>query len=260
MAVDLSPGSALVYPGYQTQWGLEQFLFSAQGNDLEHSRKADKIAGDGFGARVRNSLPGMMDGSLKIKGLATMDKGTLNWQLNQWMGRKSPVNAWFALEGLTALSPITMQPSSIIDNSVTAKLKDAVDFSLELDARGAFDDGVILLSPQTLLTGASGTGSTDLNANFGGATTTGGVGQLHIWAFDGGTSPGVTIKIQHSPDGTTWTDLIVFAAATAVGSQRIKLPSTTTINPYVQATWAITGTPTDVQVLLGFARGINLNV
>lgn len=260
MAVDLSPGSALVYPGYQTQWGLEQYLFSAQGNDLEHSRKADKIAGDGFGARVRNSLPGMMDGSLKIKGLATMDKGTLNWQLNQWMGRKSPVNAWFALEGLNALSPITMQPSSIIDNSVTAKLKDAVDFSLELDARGAFDDGVILLSPQTLLTGTSGTGSVDLNTNFGGATTTGCVGQLHVWAFDGGTSPGVTVTIQHSPDGTTYTPLITFSAQTALGSQRIKLPSTTTVNPYVQATWTTSGTPTDVQVLLGFARGINLNV
>jgi hypothetical protein len=260
MAVDISPGAALVYPGYQTQWGLEQYLFSAQGNDLEHGRKADKIAGDGFGARVRNSLPGMMDGSLKIKGLATMDKGTLNWQLNQWMGRRSPVNAWFALEGLTALSPITMQPSSIIDNSVTAKLKDAVDFSLELDARGAFDDGIILLSPQDLLVGASGTGSTDLNANFGGATTTGCVGQLHVWALDGGTTPAVTVKIQHSPDGTTWTDLVTFPAMSAAGSKRIKLSSTTTVNSYIQAVWTATGTPTDVQVLLGFARGINLNV
>lgn len=259
MAVSLTQ-VASVYPGFNTHWGIEQYLFSAQGNDLEHSRKADKIAADGFGARVKNSLTGMLEGALKVKGLATMDKGTLNWQINQWTGRKSPVNAWFALEGLAALQPITLQPSAIVDASITAKLKDAVDFSLELDARGAFDDGVILLSPSTLLTGASGTGSTDLNTLYGGATTNGATGQLHVWAFDGGTSPTVTVTIQHSPDGTTWTPLISFVAMNAVGSQRIALPSTTTINPYVQATWTATGAPTDVQVLLGFARGINFNL
>jgi hypothetical protein len=153
-----------------------------------------------------------------------------------------------------------MQPSSIIDASITAKLKDAIDFSLELDARGAYDDGVILLSPQHLLSGASGTGSTDLNAGFGGATTTGATAQLHVWAIDGGTSPSVTVTIQHSPDGTTWTPLMSFSAMTAIGSQRVVLPSTSTVNTQVQATWTTSGSPTDVQVLLGFARGIDLDV
>jgi hypothetical protein len=260
MAIDLNQVT-VAYPGYKAQWGLEQYLFGAQGNDIEHSRKADKIDGSGFGTRVRNSLPGMQEGSLKIKGLAAMDRGSLNWQINQWFGRKSPVNAWYALEGLTALSPITMQPSSIIDASISAKLKDAVDFNLELDARGAYNDGFILLSPQNLLTGASGTGSSmNDTAYYGGATTTGGVGQLHVWAFDGGTTPSVTVTVQHSPDGVTWTNLIAFAAQSTLGSQRITLPSTTTINPYIQAIWSATGSPTDVQVLCAFARGVNLDV
>jgi hypothetical protein len=244
---------------------MEKFLYSMQGNDLEFSQKADKIAGDAFGARYKNSLSGMMDGSLKVKGLSTQAKGQLNWQLDQWQGRKSPINAWFALEGMEPLSPITMMPTSIVDNSVTAKLKDAVDFSCELDARGAVDKGVILLSPAHLLTGSSGTGSADLNTNFGGATSSGGVGYLFVWALDGGTSPTVTVTIQHSPDGTSYTPLMAFAAAPApvvgqAGSQRIKLPSVTTINPYVQATWTASGSPTDVQVLCGFSRGVNLNV
>lgn len=258
MAIDLT-GVTQFYPGYQAQWGIEEHVFSAQGNDIEHGRKADKIDGSGFGTRVRNSLPGLQDGTLKIKGLAAMSKGSLNWQINQWFGRVSPVNAWYAMQGLDALSPITLQPSSIIDASISAKLKDAVDFSLELDARGAYDDGFILLSPKTLLTGASGTGSQDINTLFGGTTTTGGVGQLHVLAIDGGTSPSVTVKIQHSPDGTTWTDLVTFSSRTAVGAQRVTLPSTTTINPFVQSTWTTTGTPTDVQVLCAYARGVNLN-
>jgi hypothetical protein len=259
MAIDVNQVTS-AFPGYKTQWGIEQYLFGAQGNDLEHGRKADKVDGSGFGTRVRNSLPGMQDGTLKIKGLAVMDKGTLNWQVNQWFGRKSAVNSWYALEGLTALAPITLQPSSIVDMSISAKLKDAVDFSLELDARGAYNDGFILLSPQTLLSGASGTGSVDDNTLFGGATTTGAAAQLHVWAIDGGTSPSVTVTIQHSPDGTTWTSLISFVAATTVGSQRITLPSTTTVNAQVRANWTLSGSPTDAQVLVGFARGVNLDL
>lgn len=258
MAIDLAQQS-LFYPGYKAQWGVEQFVWSARANDIEHSLKADKVDGSTFGTRVRNSLPGLQDGSLKVKGVAALEKGEILYWVNQWFGRKSPVNAWYALEGLDALQPITMQPSSIIDASRSAKLKDANDFSLELDARGAYNDGVILLSPKNLLTGSSGTGSIDDNTLYGGATTTGGAAQLHVLAFDGGTNPSVTVTIQHSPDGTTWTNLISFSAASALGSQRITLPSTTTINAQVKATWTVSGSPTDVQVLLGFARGVNLD-
>lgn len=259
MAIDLNQVT-IAYPGYQAQWGLEQYLFGAQGNDISHSRKADKVDGSGFGTRVRNSLPGMQEGSLKIKGLAAMEKGALGWQLNQWFGRRSPVNAWYALEGLEALSPITMQPSSIIDSSISAKLKDAVDFDLELDARGAYNDGTILLSPAHPLTTSTGTGSLDDNTLYGGSTQTGAAAQLHVWALDGGTAPSVSVTIQHSVDGVTWTTLTTFTTVSVIGSQRITLPSTTVVNAKVQAIWTLTGAPTGVQVLLGFARGVNLNV
>lgn len=262
MAIDVNQVT-IAYPGYNTQWGIEQYLFGCQGNDLQHSRKADKIDVSGFGTRKRNSIPGMQDGSLKIKGLATMDRGTMNWQLAQWFGRKSPVNAWFALEGLDLGLPLTMQPSSIIDHSISAKLKDAVDFDLELDSRGAFDDGTILLSPTTLLVGSSGTGILRDDTNYGGATTSGAAAQLHVWAFDGGTTPSVTVTLQHSPDGTTWTSFPAaynFTVANTLSSQRIQIPAGITINQKIQAIWTTTGSPTDVQVLCGFARTPNLNV
>ena len=41
---------------------------------------------------------------------------------------------------------------------------------------------------------------------------------------------------------------------------RVVLPSTTTINAQVQATYTLAGSPTDVQVLCGFARGVNLDI
>lgn len=249
-----------VYPGYNTNWGIEQFLFSAQGNKLQHSRKADKIVADAFGTQVHNSLPGLRDGSLKINGLSTMDRGTLNWQLSQWFGRKSAVNAWFAFEGLQLLAPITTQPSSVMNNSVTANLKDAVDFDVELSARGAFEDGIIALSPATLLSGASGTGPLIDDSTYTGATTSGAVGVVHMWGWDAGTTPSTTVTIQHSPDGTSWTNLMSFTAMSALGSQRITIAPGVTVNQKIQAIWTNSGSPTASQVLASFARLPNLNV
>jgi len=91
------------------------------------------------------------------------------------------------------------------------------------------------------------------------------VGYLFVWAIDGGTAPTVTVTISHGTDGITYVPLISFAAqgVPAIGqpgSQRIKLPSVTTVNPYVQASWTVSGAPTDAQVLCLFSRGINFNV
>lgn len=257
MAIDLN-ATTYAAPGWKTQWGIDEHVFSAQGNDLDHGRKADKVEGSGFGTRVKNNLPGMQEGNAKLKGLAQGGKGKLNSVVNERFGRTSPVLFWYATQSLNVGAPLLMQPSSITDFSVSAKLKDSVEFDMELDARGASDDGFILVSPKTLLT-ATGMGSVDDNTLFGGATATGGVAQMHVLAVDGGTAPTLAMKIQHSTDGTTWTDLITFTSVTAKGSQRIVLPSTTTVNAQLRANWTITGTPTGVQVLVGFARGVDLD-
>lgn len=260
MAIDLNQVTE-AYAGWHARWGIEQFLFAAQGNDIEFSTKSDGVTADGFGQRVKNELSGMQEGSVKIKGLAALEKGALIWQLRQWQGRKSPVNAWLALQGdLQALQPLTFLPCSVMDTSVTAKLKDPVDFSLGLNARGAYYDGTILLSPQNLITATPTTGSAENNTLYGGATSNGGAGVLHVWAFDGGSSPSVTVTINHSTDGISYTPLVSFAAQSTLGSQLIQVPSTSTVNAYLQATATTSGTPTAVQVLCAFARTPNLNL
>ena len=258
MAYDLT-APTISYSGWKIHWGIDEYVFTAQGNDLNHGRKADKIDGSGFGTRVKNNLSGMQEGNLKIKGLYAGGKGTLNSILSTRFGRTSPIHAWYAPQGLNVGSPLMMQPSSMNDYSVMAKLKDSVEFDLELDARGAYDDGYILVSPKTLLA-VTGMGAVDDNTGQGGATTAGGSAQLYVWAVDGGTTPSLTMKVQHSSDGTTWTDLAVFTAASAAGVQRVALSSTTTVNARLRASWTITGTPVGVQAMVGFARGVDLDV
>jgi len=269
MAVNLQTASES-YAGYKINWGIEQYVFTAQGTDLDHNLKAEEIEGSGFGTRFKNNLPGMIDGTAKISGLAAMKRNKVSWLLNSWFGRTTPVQFWYATEGLNALAPISFQPSSVLENSIKGKLKDAVTFDVSMSARGTSNPvGVIMVSPKSATQMVTtGSGSIDDNTLSGGLTSVGGAAILHVLAITAGTAPTVVVKVQQSPDGTTWTDLCTFttviATPTAVPAtntwvQRIDLPSSTTVNAQLKASWVTTGTPTEVQALVAMARGVDLD-
>lgn len=54
-----------------------------------------------------------------------------------------------------------------------------------------------------------------------------------------GTSPSLTVNVQTSEDGATWSAVASFAAATATGTQRKVF---TGLDRYFRATWTISGT------------------
>ncbi len=259
MAVDLAVLTE-AYPGYKTAWGAEQYVFSAQGKSLEHGRKADDVDGTGYGTRVKNMPPGQQEGKLKIDGLAAMKRLKVSYLLNKWFGRQTTVKVWFAPENLNVGSPVTLQPSYLKNNTVSTKLKDANEFKAEFDAAGLYGDGVILIGPKTLVPGVTFLGVADDNTSDGGATTFGGFAQLHLIALTAGTTPTVTVKIQHSIDlGVTWVDLPSgsFGSVNSIGGYLVQIPSTTLVNAQVRGNVAVTGTPTEVQMLLGWVRGLD---
>lgn len=54
-----------------------------------------------------------------------------------------------------------------------------------------------------------------------------------------GTAPSLTVTVQTSHDGTTWTNVAAFTAATAAGSQRKVFAG---LDRLARASWAISGT------------------
>lgn len=52
---------------------------------------------------------------------------------------------------------------------------------------------------------------------------------IHVTAF---TGTSVTAKIQHSTDNSTWSDLVSFTAATAIGAERVTVAGT--VNRYLR--------------------------
>jgi hypothetical protein len=69
---------------------------------------------------------------------------------------------------------------------------------------------------------------------------TGVVAYLNVKAASG-TTPSLVTTLQDSPDGVTWFDIPggAFAAATAVGLQRLVVPN---VGPFVRAVHTVTGT------------------
>lgn len=54
-----------------------------------------------------------------------------------------------------------------------------------------------------------------------------------------GTTPSITLKVQTSPDKTTWTDVASFTAITANGTSRKIF---TGLDRYCRLAWTVTGT------------------
>lgn len=241
------------FVGRNVAWGMDQYDLSGQGNELKAKRDSAVIDATGFGMRFSNDLSGIQKASMEVKGHYAPGQ-VIDQVINQKFGQDSDVLGWYAPLGTAVGKPLVMQPSVITKYDVDAKLKGGVEIDLTMDARGRVDDGWVYVSPQVFTT-VTGMSAVVDNTTLGGATAAGGAGYLYVWAATG-TTPSMTAKIQHSPDGTTWTDLITFNALLTAGAQQVVLPSQTSVFAQTRASWTISGTTPSFVMMIGFARGI----
>jgi len=86
----------------------------------------------------------------------------------------------------------------------------------------------------------------------GASTAYGAQAYYQLTAF---TGTDITVKVQHSPDNVTWSDLFSFTQATTANQfQRMVVANTTTINRYVQAIAVTTGGFTVAYFSVAFMR------
>lgn len=241
-------------------FGIDEFLFGAQVEDLDLGMKGKEIDGTGMGSDFTNKRVGTRDGQWKVKGHYHGAKGGVSWLLNWRFGRKTPVRAWAALDGLQVGAPALAMPCTITDTSAKATMNDSAKFDAQLDARGAMDQGFIMATPTTtnVLT-TTGTSTADDSSIYLPNGSYGGALYLFCWDFSGGTTPTLAPKLTHcTTSGGSYVDLVSGTTITdtdkTTWSQYIPIPSTTLINPFVKLSWTTSGTPTTAQVLAIFAR------
>jgi hypothetical protein len=101
---------------------------------------------------------------------------------------------------------------------------------------GAVDDDAVILFPLGAIT--ADTNTEGANSQDHGASTAGGyAAYLHVTAYSGFTSVGVTVR--HSVDDVTYADLATFASVTAVGAQAIN--GVGTVNRHTAVNLDVTG-------------------
>ena len=195
--------------------------------------------------RAREHMPGLKSGAVSAEGLHDGVVLGIDEILNAALGGGAAKNVTIidanAVGGDCHLClanetkfAVSLQPGSITQANAEFTASDGIDAGVVLHAAGA----------ET----ATGNGASVDNAA---ATTNGGVAHLHASAATG-TTPSAAIKIQHSVDGSTWVDLVTFAAVTATVAQRVEV--TGTVNRYLRAIRTITGTTPSITYAVAFAR------
>ena len=212
------------------------------GYGLTHSRNMTDVTT--LSDEGHTFTPGLLSGSLSLRGVFDATAGSFYAEAKDSVGVDDGYLVLVAPAGYTVGAPAFLTVSDLSDFSVDASVTDAITVQITAAPDNGVDWGVTLhaLTAET----ADGDGSTVDQAA---ATTNGGVADLHVTAFSGFS--GVVFKVQHSSNGSAWSDLITFTTAAAATSEHKTV--TGTINRYVRCTWDVTGTGSATFVI-GFAR------
>lgn len=136
---------------------------------------------------------------------------------------------------------------------VMSPTDDITAFTFEISSQIGFAAKAKVLYPKAGSLAITATGNGTTLDDIGGAPavpTTRGIGAaLHV-LDKGGAAGTLTVKVQHSPDNTVWTDLITFTGRTAKSLAEY-IEVTGTIQRYLRAIWTVSGGTWDMHVAAG---------
>lgn len=213
-----------------------------KGWSVSHQRDygdATTILDDGW-----RGVPGLLSGSMSLNGLFDSAAGGLYEEIVACVGVDNSALVTVLPDGATIGKPALMAVTDIEGFEVPATNSDLVS----LTVNGAADDGVDMGVSLHALT-AETTSSNATSVDNAASSANGGVAALHLTAYSGLTN--IVVKVQHSVDNSVWVDLITFATATGVTSERKTVAGT--VNRYARALWTVTGAGSATFVV-AFAR------
>ncbi|MGI5288029.1 hypothetical protein ACQEVF_32455 [Nonomuraea polychroma] len=191
-------------------------------------------------------VPGLRSGSLTINGLFDGATGDIDDEIQSSDGALDGLLASVMPDGFTIGKPAFIATTNLSSYAIESSVSDTVSLTVEATPNDGVDHGRVVHG-HTAETATGNSASVD-NAV---SSTNGGVASVHVTAASG-TTPSLTVKVQHSVDNSVWVDLITFAAATTATSERKTVSGT--VNRYVRETHTITGTTPSFTYAAAFAR------
>jgi hypothetical protein len=192
-----------------------------------------------FTSTAKEFISGLYSGTVSLDGFfeATLDGIVETEVLASVPGN----NVTIAPAGFTLGSPTFDCVGRATTYSAMSDVTDAVKASIEFQTTGVIDYGVALANLDVPTTTA-GNGGT---YNSGAGTSNGALAVLQVSSVTGGS---LNVIVEHSTDGTTWTTLATFAAASSTTSERKVVAGT--VNRYLRASWTQTATSASFAVTL----------
>lgn len=189
------------------------------------------------GQAASSYVPGLKTGSLTVAGPQDSTGQNMHARIASSIGVDNGLIATLLPDGDAVGKWAIFGAFDPSDWSIDASVAEAINFSASATADESIEMGFVLhaLAAET----ASGNG-TAVDRGVGATSTLGAAASLHVTAYTGLTS--ATVKIQHSPDNSAWSDLVTFVAATGPGAQLAKVAAGTTINRYLRSVLTVVGT------------------
>lgn len=213
---------------------------------MTHNRAMSEVTcvGQTAGAAGASFVPGLMSGSLGLRGPLDKDPAAgLNAEIAGAIGVDNAFLVTCLPDGVTVGKPAMFVVGDPSDYTTDATVADAVALTMTAQADEGVEMGYVLAQLQAYtvdaLTGVAVDRGTSLGPGPVAFSTAGLVAAMHVTAFAGFS--GVVVKVQHSPDNATWSDLATFTTVSAVGAQRVIVPNGTTVNRYLRASIDVTG-------------------
>lgn len=189
-------------------------------------------------------LPGLIGGSIAVDGMYNDAAGSLSTVMQAAIGTDNGELVTLCPAGTALGTPCFMAICDPSEITIDAKVTDAVMVKTTGAPDDGIDMGIVLHTFQAETATANGTG-----VDNAASTANGGVGLLHLTTFSGLTN--IIVKIDHSTDNVTFTNLITFSTAVGVTQQRSTVSGT--VNRYLRASWTVTGTGS-ASFIASFAR------
>lgn len=196
----------------------------------------------------RKYIPGLANSTISLSGIYDGDATTVDaYFRNIIQDDVNPVCTIIYGATITVGSPCAAGQFVLTSKNIDAPVTDATKLALSFQGSDGFRTGVVL-APDIAV---DDTGETSAH-NAGASSSRGGIAVLHVTENDrNGT---VDLKIEHSADGNTWADLVVFTqiAASTPGSERVEF--TGTVNQYTRVSHTLGGSSGEAKILVSLIR------
>jgi hypothetical protein len=238
--------------GKSTKILVNEYDLSAYFRDASFASSVETAETTTYGAAggAKTYVTGLNDATISMSGLFDGDAAAIDEVLTGILGSSTDANFTIAADGGMTLGARCVSGQAIETKyEVKAPVADVVTTSADFQADASVGRAVILAPLSSV--SATGNGSSVDN---GTATTNGGIAVLHVTANTrNGT---IIVKVQHSSDNSTFTDLATFAtvATTTKTSERVSVALGTTVNRYLRVSYTVAGSSGSATIAATFGR------